>query len=155
EIGMHSFYPKEARFPAIQEFAEANGLELFDVRVARVRRPRGGTSGAYEAEVFSVETNSPTIAARLWEFDAIYFRKKSLVLAKGDAKTVRRLCVAYAVYNFYSEAHSLVGKARDAAILTEAEATELEQAIVDLHHVACYRPWLADTPFWRRVRALG
>jgi FkbM family methyltransferase len=155
EVGMHSFYPPEARFPAIQHFMEDHGLELFDVRVSRVRRPWHGKHGAYEAEVFSVDPNSPTIAARLWEFDAVYFRKKSLVLSDGDASTVRRMAVVYAIYSFYSEAHSLIGKAEQAGLLTEAEARELEQLIVDLHHVACYRPWLANTSFWRAMRNLG
>jgi FkbM family methyltransferase len=155
EIGMHSFYPREARFPAIHQFMEDRGLELFDMRVARVRRPWRGSHGAYESEVFLVDENTPTVAARLWEIDAIYFRKKSLILSEGDAGTVRRMVVAYAVYNFYSEAHALIGKAERAGILTEGEAQKLEQSIVDLHHVACYRPWLADSPFWRAVRRFG
>ncbi|KIF66083.1 hypothetical protein HY68_37780 [Streptomyces sp. AcH 505] len=155
EVGMHSFYPKEARFPAVEQFMEENGLEFFDVRVARVRRPFRGADGGYEAEVFSVDPNSPTIAARIWEFDAIYFRKKSLLLARGDAGEVRRMALVYAVYNYYSEAHSLIAKAEQADIFDAGTAADLKQAIVDLHYVVNYRPWLANTPFWRRMRALG
>ncbi len=155
EIGMHGFYPHEARFPAIEQFVSDNGFELFDVRVARVRRPLHGEYGAYEAEIFSVDPNSPTIAARIWEFDAIYFRKKSLVLAAGNAGDIRRMAVVYATYNYYSEAHSLVCKAEQSGILGAAEAAEFKQAITDLHYVANFRPWLANTPFWRRVRSIG
>ncbi|WP_171015157.1 FkbM family methyltransferase [Methylocystis sp. B8] len=155
EVGMHAFYPEEARFPAIERFMNEIGLELFDVRVARVRRPLNGAEGGYETEIFSVDPNSPTIAARIWEFDAIYFRKKSLLLSKGDAGEVRRMTLVYATYNYYSEAHSLVDKAEHAGIFDATAAAELKQAIVDLHHVATYRAWLANTPFWRRVRALG
>lgn len=155
EVGMHAFYPEEARFPAIERFMNENGMELFDVRVARVRRPLHGQDGAYETEIFSVDPNSPTVAARIWELDAIYFRKKSLVLSRGDAGEVRRMALVYATYNYYSEAHSLVEKAERAGIFDAGAASELKQAIVDLHYVANYRPWLANTPFWRRVRALG
>jgi hypothetical protein len=155
EVGLHAFYPEEARFPAIERFMNDMGMELFDVRVARVRRPLHGEQGAYETEIFSVDPNSPTIAARVWEFDAIYFRKKSLLLSRGDPGEARRMVLVYATYNYYSEAHSLVDKAERIGIFDASAASELKQAIVDLHHVANYRPWLANTPFWRRMRALG
>jgi FkbM family methyltransferase len=155
EVGLHAFYPREARFPAVEQFMNDIGMELFDVRVARVRRPLHGEYGAYEADIFAVDPNSPTIAARIWEFDAVYFRKKSVVLARGDQGEVRRMAVAYATYNYYSEAHSLIEKAERADILDVDTARDLKQAIVDLHRVANYRPWLANTPFWRKTRALG
>ena len=155
EIGMHSFYPKEASFSATEQFMSELGMELFDVRVARIRRPLHGEDGAYETEVFSVDPNSPTIAARIWEFDAIYFRRKSLVLSRGDAGEVRRMALVYATYNYYSEAHSLVEKAALAGVFDANVADEIKQAIVDLHHVTNYRPWLANTPFWRKVRTIG
>jgi FkbM family methyltransferase len=155
EVGMHAFYPEEARFPAIEQFMNDIGMELFDVRVARVRRPLHGEHGAYETEIFSADPNSPTIAARIWEFDAIYFRKKSLLMSRGEAGEMRRMALVYATYNYYSEAHSLVDKAERAGIFDVVAAQELKQAIVDLHHVTNYRPWLANTAFWRRARALG
>jgi FkbM family methyltransferase len=155
EVGMHAFYPEEARFPAVEKFMNDVGMELFDVRVARIRRPLHNQDGAYETEIFSVDPNSPTVAARLWEFDAVYFRKKSLLIARADAGEIRRMAVVYATYNYYSEAHSLVDKAERAGIFDAGAASELKQAIVDLHHVANYRPWLANTPFWRKVRSLG
>jgi FkbM family methyltransferase len=155
EVGLHAFYPREARFPAVEQFMNDMGMELFDVRVARVRRPLHGAYGAYEAEIFSVDPNSPTIAARIWEFDAVYFRKKSLLLARADAGEIRRMVLVYATYNYYSEAYSLIDKAEHAKIFDAETAMGLKQAIVDLHHVANYRPWLANTPFWRKLRALG
>jgi FkbM family methyltransferase len=155
EVGLHGLYPKDARFPAVEEFMNENGLELFDIRVARVRRPLRGTYGGYESEVFSVDSNSPTIAARVWEIDAIYFRKKSVLLARGSEAEIRRMAVVYATYNYYSEAYSLLEKAEHAGILDAKTTTSLKQAMVDLHHVRNYRPWLANTPFWRGVRSLG
>jgi FkbM family methyltransferase len=153
EVGMHAFYPKEARFPAVDQFMEENGFELFDVRVARVRRPLG--VDGYESAIFSVDSNSPTVAARLWEFDVIYFRKKSILLDRRDGGAIRRMALVYATYNFYSEAHSLVEKAQAAEIFDDETAHDLKQLIVDLHFVANYRPWLADTRFWRAVRRIG
>lgn len=155
EVGLHSFYPAEARFPAVEQFMDENGFELFDVRVARVRRPFAGKDGAYEKTVFGMDPNTPTVAARLWEFDAIYFRKKSVLLDRRDAGAIRRMALVYAAYNFYSEAHSLVDKAQAAGIFDAGTADGLQQAVVDLHHVAHYRPWLADTAFWRAVRRIG
>ncbi len=155
EVGMHAFYPKETRLPAVDQFMGENGFELFDVRVARVRRPLGDKEESYERSVFSVDSNSPTIAARLWEFDAIYFRKKSVLLDQRDAGAIRRMALVYAAYNFYSEAHSLVMKAQAAGIFDGETALDLKQSIVDLHFVANYRPWLADTRFWRTVRRIG
>src|SRR5437868_8691976 len=37
EVGMHAFYPQEARFPAVEQFMTDVEMELFDIRVARVR----------------------------------------------------------------------------------------------------------------------
>jgi FkbM family methyltransferase len=155
EVGMHDFFPREAGFSAVQSFMEGNELELFDVRVARARRPLAGKDGDYERRVFGVHGNSPTVAARLWEFDVIYFRKKSVLLDRGDAGAIRRMALVYATYNFYSEAHSLVVKAEAAGIFGEDAARELKQAIVDLHHIANYRPWLGEGRFWSALRRIG
>lgn len=155
EVGLHGLHPREARFPAIEQFMDENGLELFDVRVARVRRPLRGSYGGYESEIFGVDANSPTIAARIWEFDAIYFRRKSVLLARGKPDEIRRMAIVYAIYNYYSEAYSLLEKAEQSGILDHATAARLRQAVVDLHHVSNYRPWLANTPFWRKVRSIG
>jgi FkbM family methyltransferase len=155
EVGLHGLYPSEARFPAVEQFMSDIGLELFDVRVARIRRPLRGNYGGYETEIFAVDANSPTIAARIWELDAIYFRKKSVLLARGNADEIRRMAVVYATYNYYSEAYSLVEKAEQAKILDVETADRLRQALVDLHHVSNYRPWLANNAFWRKVRSIG
>lgn len=65
------------------------------------------------------------------------------------------MAVVYATYNYYSEAYNLIEKAEQAKILDTDTARGLKQAVVDLHHVSNYRPWLANTPFWRRVRSIG
>jgi FkbM family methyltransferase len=153
EIGMHQFYPPQARFPAVEAFMHEHGLELFDVRVARVHQQRDGRHDYYQREVFSVYDNSPTISARIWELDAVYFRKRSDVLNRGDADLLRRLLIAYMTYNYFAEAYSLVDEAQAHGLLGAEQRTALQQAVVDLHHVRLYRPWLADTAFMRWARA--
>jgi hypothetical protein len=65
------------------------------------------------------------------------------------------MALVYATYNFYSEAHSLVVKGEAAGIFNKHAAQELKQAIVDLHHVANFRPWLGRGRFWSRLRRIG
>jgi FkbM family methyltransferase len=152
EIGMHAFYPPEARFPAVEAFMNECGLELFDVRVARAHQQHQGRDDYYQREIFSVYENSPTVSARIWEFDALYFRKRSDVLRRGDPDLARRMMVAYITYNYFAEAHYLVQAGCDKGLFTIPEAESLQQAVVDLHAVRLRRPWLADTAFLRWVR---
>lgn len=152
EIGMHAFYPKEARFCAVEQFMESIQFELFDLRVARVALPKGKRFDWYQREVFGVYCNSPTVSARIWEVDAIYFRKRSTLLAERDAAKLRRMILVYCTYNFFAEAYSLAEKGEAEGVLGASEVAQLRQLIVDLHHVRHYRPWLADTPFYRWVR---
>jgi len=154
EIGLHDFFPQEVGLEAIIAHMRDHGLELFDVRVARVHRPRDNDHSYYQRRIFSVYDNSPTVSARIWEFDAVFFRRKSLVLATADAATLRRMMVVYCVYNFYSEAYSLAEKAAAASMISAAEASALKSAIVALHRRTHARSWLADTPAMNRWRQL-
>ena len=154
ELGLHDLYPREASFEAARGYMEALGMELFDVRVARVHRPSGNDHTYYQREVFGVHANSPTIAARIWEFDAVFFRRKSLLLAEGDPLALRRMMLAYCTYNFYSEAYSLAEKAQAAGHLGRGEAGSIRAAIVELHRRRLRREWLADSPALERVRRL-
>jgi FkbM family methyltransferase len=155
EIGMHTFYPEETRFCAVEAFMQSAGLELFDLRVARVHRPKDSQFDYYQRKVFGVYENSPTISARIWEVDAIYFRRRSALLAERDASTLRRMMLSYCTYNFFSEAYNLVEKAEELGIFSTDEARVLRQLVVDLHHVRHFRPWLADTSLcaWLRRKA--
>jgi FkbM family methyltransferase len=153
EVGLHDLYPKEAGFHAAQDFFEAQGLELFDVRVARVHLPREGDHEHFQTRVFSTYGNSPSVSARIWEFDALYFRKRSLLLAQGDPQALRRMMVVYCTYNFFAEAFDLAQRGQEQGLFGEAQARDLQQAIVDLHQVKHYRPWLADTRLMRFLRA--
>jgi FkbM family methyltransferase len=154
EIGLHDFYPDQHGFGDAVRLLETQGLELFDVRVARIHRPFQNDHGYYQRQIFSVYANSPTISARIWEFDAIFFRRKSAILAQRDPAQVRRMILVYCTYNFFSEAYSLVEKAEAAAILPADQAARLKSAIVELHRVRHARTWLADAPQMERWRRL-
>ena len=154
ELGLHDLYPREAGFEAAREYMEAQGMELFDVRVSRVHRPHGNDHAHYQRKVFGVHAESPTISARIWEFDAVFFRRKSLLLAAGDAMALRRMMLAYCCYNFYSEAYALAEKAQEAGILDAAGSEAIRAAIVELHARRQYREWLADSPALERMRRL-
>src|SRR5581483_9093496 len=54
EIGLHDFYPEQAGFCDAMQFLEKQGLELFDVHVARVHRPFQNDHAYYQRRVFSV-----------------------------------------------------------------------------------------------------
>lgn len=154
EIGLHDLYPREAGLEAAIELMHGQGMELMDVRVARVHRPHNNDHAHYQREVFSVHANSPTISARIWEFDTVFFRCKSALLADGDALALRRMMLAYCTYNFYSEAYSLAEKAAAAGHFRPEEADALKRAIVSLHRLRHYRAWLADSAALERVRRI-
>jgi FkbM family methyltransferase len=154
ELGLHDLYPREASFEVAREYMEAMGMELFDVRVARVHRPYGNDHAHYQRRVFGVHANSPTISARIWEFDAVFFRRKSLLVEDGDPLAMRRMMLAYCTYNFYSEAYSLAEKALAAGVLGRPDADAICKAIVELHRRRLRREWLADSPALEGVRRL-
>jgi FkbM family methyltransferase len=154
EVGLHDFFPRDLGFEGVTKFMEEHGLELFDVRVSRTHRPRNNERGGYQRDIFGVHENAPSISARIWEFDAIYFRRKSLLLAARDEGAIRRMIVAYATYNFFSEAYALVEKAESAGILTAAVAAQLQGSIVAIHSARHSRAWFADSPGLERLRRL-
>jgi FkbM family methyltransferase len=154
EIGLHDLYPRDLGFEAIARFMEEHGLELFDVRAARVHRPRNNDHGAYQRDIFGVHVNAPSISARIWEFDAVYFRRKSLLLAARDEGAIRRMIIVYATYNFFSEAYALVEKAEAEGIFTAIAAAELQRSIVAIHRARHVRAWFAPSPGLDHVRRL-
>jgi FkbM family methyltransferase len=155
EIGMTGIYHEAADFSSVQGFMAEQGFELYDVRVARSRLPYRGRHGAFQTEIFATYENSPTISARVWEFDAVYFRKRSLLLQEGDGAKIRRAAACYLVYNFFAEAYSLVESAQELQILSDREAACLKDRVVTIHRVRESRPWLANGRFWNWVRRLG
>ncbi len=154
EIGLHDIYKEAASFCDVQDFFQQYQMQFFDVRVSRARLPRNGSSGTYEQSVFSVQDNSPTLSARVWEFDAVFFRSRTDVLGKRDPNLIRRMMLIYATYNFFAEAHRLAEDAEKAGILSGDVCAELQKLIVDLHYVKHFRPWLSRHRFWGLVQRI-
>jgi FkbM family methyltransferase len=155
EVGMTGLYQEAADFSAVQKFMTSQGFELYDVRVARSRLPYRGKHGAFQAEIFSTYENSPTISARVWEFDVVYFKKRSLLLEEGDGDKLRRMAICYLVYNYFAEAHSLIESAEKVGIFSQSESMFLKSLIVTIHRVREFRPWFANNRFWNWARRLG
>lgn len=133
EVGLCQAYEGQQDFGKVDEFLRGHGMECFDVRVSRAYRPRNGRPDGYQQEIFDVYLNSPTVSARAWEFDAVYFRAKNVVLSMSDPAAVRKLAVAYCGYNFFSEACHLIEKARERALFSQEEADRMFHTIVDWH----------------------
>ena len=105
-------------FREIDSFMDANGFELFDLWPVRLHRARNGNRSGYLRDLFGVTVNSPTVAPRIWEVDAVYFRRPQWVLESGDAAAVRRLAVCYCVYGYFAEACHLLEQAETAGLLS-------------------------------------
>lgn len=155
EVGMSDIYPEVPGFADIQKFMAGSDFELFDVRVARSHLPHEGKHGYFQTSVFHTPENDPTISAKLVEFDAVYFRKRSALLAEGDGLKIRRMLICYMTYNFFAEAYSLVLAADRQRLFTDQESERLRDLIVKVHSVREGRPWLRNTPFWNKVRKMA
>lgn len=128
-------------FQAFDNFLTSHRFELFDVRTHRTYMVREGKVSLYNGKIFGVHNRSPTIAARLWEFDVIYFLRADEVVKSRSADGVRRLAAAYCTYNYFAEAHSLVEAAEAVGILDEAAGISMRRAIVRWHRKLRWR-WL-------------
>jgi FkbM family methyltransferase len=155
EVGLSNIYKEAGDFHRIQEFMKDGQFELFDVRVARSRLPAGGSDSYYQTRIFSVYSNSPTVSARAWEFDAVYFRKRSKVLETRDPDKIRRMLACYLTYNFFAEAYSMVEESEKMQILSPQLSVQLRELVVKIHREREFQPWLADTKFWNFVRRIG
>ena len=127
-------------FRDIDRFMDENGFELFDLWPVRLHRALNGSRHANLSGLFGVAGDSPTVARRIWEVDAIYFRRPECVIESGDASAVRRLAVCYCVYGYFAEAHSLLESAATAKVLTSKQAA-LAGANVRRWHRECRYSW--------------
>ena len=67
--------------------------------------------------------------ARAWELDLIYFKSANALLEKKDPIVIRKLIVAYATYNYFTEAVDLAQRAFNANII---DSNSLDQILVNL-----------------------
>lgn len=132
EVGMHDAVVGQPPLAAVQSFMDDNGLELFDLVPKHTHLNRDGASNYYHREVFGTYPNAPTIAGRLWEVDATYFRRSDLAI-QGGADDVRKLCFAYCVYGFFAHAHRLAERARAASVIDRGEESRIQREVVAWH----------------------
>jgi FkbM family methyltransferase len=153
EIGLQPLYEGQKSFGEVDVFLRERGFDLFDVRVSRTHRPMNGRAAGYQKQVFSVYENAPGISARLWEFDAIYFRNPKSLLMEKNRGEIRKLIVAYCTYNFFIEAFCLIERAEAAEAFSQAEADKLKEAVVCWYKRAHYSFIYQATPFYERLRS--
>jgi FkbM family methyltransferase len=137
----------------IDEMFTAEGMCLLDVSVARGYRTKGGDGDWYQREVFDVYENSPSLSARVWEADVVYVRDWRLLVADGDAASMRKLAVALCGYRFFSEAYFITEKAEEAGVFDTATASEIRRNIV-AWHCAGRHFWQGQGVLWRLFRSM-
>lgn len=81
EVHLHDTYIGGTNLPDVSQFSLENDFELFDVRVARAYITRYGKSKELQ-EILGVEDYAPSVSAKSWEFDVIYFKKPNRFLKK-------------------------------------------------------------------------
>lgn len=153
EVGFGNGHKGMPTFSDVEAFMHEHGLQLFDVSVARLHRSKGGDSKWYQEKLFGVYWNSPKISARLWEFDAVYFRDPKPLIANKDTDGIRRLIVCYCVYNFFSEAYYLVEKCEEAGLFSQESAQNLKHTLISWHKALHYRLYHKPNWLFNKIRA--
>lgn len=152
EVGLHGSYIGQGRFGEIDALLRSHGLDCYDVRVARTYLRRGGRIDGYQRDVFDVFSNSPTISARAWEFDAVYIRAIDKVLAPRDPAAVKKAIIAYCGYNYFAEGYELAEQAERLKIISPAEGRNIRETIVAWHRDLSRRFYDAPRPFFDSIR---
>ena len=138
EIGMPGMYEDQPAFSELDLFLRKNGLELFDLKPARGHRAVNGDYRHYPVKLFGVSADSPTLSKRIWEVDAVYFRKPENLWDARDGAAIQRLATLYCVYGFFPEAVHLIETSGQKGILTADEVPQLIQNIIDWHRKRQY-----------------
>ncbi|NOS81159.1 MAG: FkbM family methyltransferase [Nitrospira sp.] len=138
EIGMPGMYEDQPGFSELDPFLRKNGLELFDLKPARGHRAVNGDYRHYPVKLFGVNPDSPTLSKRIWEVDAVYFRKPEYLWDTGDGAAIQRLATLYCVYGFFIEAVHLIEASGQKGVLAAGEVLRLIQAVVDWHRKRQY-----------------
>lgn len=149
EVGFPGGYIGQPGFGDIDQFLRDLGLELLDVRLARIHRFVSGSYRYLSENVFGVHADSASLSKRVWEADVLYCVKPTILLESGDALGVRRLAVLYCAYGFYTEAYHLLDQAGQAALFPSGEATRLKDDVIRLHRKARFSVF--QSVMWQRL----
>ncbi len=128
EVHLHDTYVGGTNLTEVSQFAMENDFELFDVRVARGYIMRNGKSEELK-NMLGVKEYSPSVSAKSWEFDVIYFKKPNRLLKGKNCADLRRLIASYCVYNFFMEAVGLAKEAQESGIFSSPETSEIIGAV--------------------------
>jgi FkbM family methyltransferase len=143
EIGLLGAYHEQPGYGAVARFLQDAGLELFDLKPVRTHRPHKGDY-EHHARRLNAAAESPTITQRIWEVDAVFFRRPGPLLERKDGGALRRLIVLYCAYGFFGEALALADRSADVRAFDAAEAEAVVRAVVAWHGQlashAYYRP---------------
>jgi FkbM family methyltransferase len=161
EIGFPGGYIDQPPFGTLDEYLRSWGLELFDLRLARTHRSKNEDAEHYPRKIFRVPGYSPTLSKRLWEADAIYFRRLKLVLESGSVEQLRSLIALYCAYGFFVEAYFALEEAEKPGFIPHTLATELQKRVVEWHRKSQFC-WIESAALrltrvhgerlWRRLR---
>lgn len=138
EIAVYRCSDEHHHFHEYLQLMEKAGFDLFDLRTHRMTRPvRNDTNDDVTGTFFNVSLPSPTVQGRLWEVDAVFFRKIDLLFERRDEEALRRLIVVYCCYHLFSEAVFGIEEAVRREILEPEEAGELKRAVRRWHRYIC------------------
>ena len=154
EVNLVGAIPKGTTLAQLVDLLSPAGLEFFDLRIARGYR-RFSSHALHRTE-FGVGDAPMSIAARAWEADVVWFRTPDAVLATGSLHSVRKLVLAYCLYNFFTEAWHLLDRATAHDPTWREEVARLRMVVKRWHRYVrsifpLDRPALA-TLFRRRER---
>ncbi len=142
ETPLDHYYEGEPTFPDLHAFMRDEGFELFNVNPTRVHRRSGSPTRGLDR--FAGPAGSSSMAARLWEFDALYFRKRATIVAEGSPAQLLRYATTLCVYRYFAEAFLAVTDDAARAVLTDSVADRAGDTIVAWHRSAM-RPWERST----------
>ena len=136
EVGLNATHENMGSFETVQAFMKANGFSLFDVRVARMYLPEKMTDQEYSSKKMNISTPLPSIAARAWEFDAVFMRDFTWVKNnKFEKAKIFKLAAGYCTYNFYLEAIYLIDNCLNENMITVEEHRICKENIIQLHAI--------------------
>ena len=141
-------------FNDIKEILTDAGLRLYDVFVVRTYRKKHGDKFWYHRNLFNVDNTSPSLRGRTHEFDVMYFKDYRPLIKEKNESQLRRLLVALCTYHYFSEAHFIIDKSRDAGLFDPDEAKRMQQAIVDWHNRSVRQFWYGRGAVAKLLRRL-
>lgn len=136
EIGLHSIYVNQTTFCDVVAFMKAKGFGLFELRVNRANIPNNVDNTSYHKIFFNTHEQSPSIASRVWEFDAIFIREPFWIASNKISKQrTLRIIALYCMYNFFTEAMQVAKQSFEDKILSNTEFAKLRDAIIGANKV--------------------